>query len=266
MGYFTTSEIAEVWNITRRRVSVITVLFSIMLTLCSCSGYLETADNAGVAENGTGTEDNAGVAKNGTGTEDNAGGDGREDILDGITPGEIGAVDSAKELIKNGDLSAAEFKLEQDAGYEGAYYLMLVKYLRDFEYGDAVRMSDISAFLKKEAAGDDFIIETLNAEPALQEYVKLYGEYTCGDITLIISDDGSVLRRGINEDGTEYEERKSIYYGKHEYIDGGYHEKYWLDNFYKDSEPAPKEYIERSGEDLIITVDGNEYIYEKKSN
>ena len=60
-----------------------------------------------------------------------------------------------------------------------------------------------------------------------------------------------------NEDGTEYEEPKSIYYG---------HGKYWLDNYHNDSEPAPKEYIERSGEDLIITVDGNEYTYKNKSN
>ncbi|MBR6391581.1 MAG: hypothetical protein IKS16_09610 [Lachnospiraceae bacterium] len=240
MVYFTTPEIAEVWNTTIRRGSIITVLLSIMLTLCSCSGNLKA-------------DDNNGVAKKGTETADNAGGDDRELILDGITPGEIDAVDSAKELIKNGDLSAAEFKLEQDAGYEGAYYLMLVQYLKDFESGKDVRMSSIGEFLKKRA-DEDFITETLNAVPAVQEYVKLYGEYTCGDITLIISDDGSVLRRGTDEDGTEYEELKSIYYNNG---------MYWLDNFDADSEPAPKEYIERSGEDLIISVDGNEYTYEK---
>ncbi len=241
--YFTTSEITEIWNTTKRRGLVITVLFSIMLTLCSCSGNLKA-------------DDNTGVAKKGTETADNAGGDDRELVLDGITPGEIDAVDSAKELIKNGDLSAAEIKLEQDAGYEGAYYLMLVQYLKDFESGKDVRMSDIGGFLKKRA-DDDFITETLNAVPAVQEYEKLYGEYTCGDITLIISADGSVLRRGTDEDGTEYEEPKSIYYNNG---------MYWLDNFDADSEPAPKEYIERSGEDLIISVDGNEYTYEKKSD
>ena len=230
-------------NIMKKRMLLITVLFSIMLTVCSCSGYI-TAD------------DNVGVALNGTGTEDKDGGDDQEMILDGITPGEIAAKNSAREDIINGDLTAAMIKLEQDAGYEGAYDLMLVNYLMDFESGKDVRMSGISEFLKKRA-DDYFIIETLNAEPAVQEYVKFYGEYTCGDITLIISDDGSVLRRGTDEDGTEYEEPKSIYYGQG---------KYWLDNYYKDSEPAPKEYIERSGEDLIITVDGNEYTYEKKSN
>ena len=230
-------------NIMKKRMLLITVLFSIMLTVCSCSGYI-TAD------------DNVRVALNGTGTEDKDGGDDQEMILDGITPGEIAAKNSAREDIINGDLTAAMIKLEQDAGYEGAYDLMLVNYLMDFESGKDVRMSGISEFLKKRA-DDYFIIETLNAEPAVQEYVKFYGEYTCGDITLIISDDGSVLRRGTDEDGTEYEEPKSIYYGQG---------KYWLDNYYKDSEPAPKEYIERSGEDLIITVDGNEYTYEKKSN
>ena len=239
-------------NNMKNRMPLITVLFSIMLTVCSCSGDSKA-------------DDSAVVAKKGTETEDKGGGDDREDILDGITPGEIAAVDSAREDIKNGDLTAALIKLEQDGGYEAAYDIMLVDYLMDFENGKDVRMSDISAFLKKRA-DDDFIVETLNAVPVVQEYVKLYGEYTCGDITLIISDDGSVLRRGTNEDGTEYEERKSIYHGNHEYIDNGYREKYWLDNFYKDSEPAPKEYIEKSGEDLIITVDGNEYTYKKKSN
>ena len=235
---------------------LITVLSSIVLTVCSCSGYLIADDNAGVAKNGTETDDNAGVAKNGTETKDKDGGDDQELILDGVTPGEIATTHSAREDIKNGDLSAALIKLEQDGGYEATYDIMLVNYLMDFEYGKDVRMSSISEFLKK-SADDDFIIETLNAEPAVQEYVKLYGEYACGDITLIISDDGSVLRRGTDEDGTEYEEPKSIYFG---------HGKYWLDNYNKDSEPAPKEYIERSGEDLIITVDGNEYTYEKKSN
>ena len=239
-------------NNMKKKMLLITVLFSIMLTVCSCSGYLKA-------------EDNAGVAKNGKETEDKDGGNDRGETLDGITPGEIAAIHSAREDIINGDLSAALIKLEQDGGYEAAYDIMLVNYLMDFEDGKDVRMSDISGFMKKRA-DDDFIIETLNSEPAVQEYVKLYGEYKCGDITLIISDDGSVLRRGTDEDGTEYEERKSIYYGKHEYIDNGYREKYWLDNFYKDSEPAPKEYIERSGEDLIITVDGNEYTYKKKSN
>jgi hypothetical protein len=243
-------------NIIKKRMLLITVLFSIMLTVWSCSGNLKAEDNAGVAKNGKETEDKDGVTKNGKETEDKDGGDDQGEILDGITPGQLSAVDSAKEDIKNGDLSAALFKLEQDAGYEGAYYIMLVDYLMDFEYGKDVRMSDISSFLKKRA-DNDFIIETLNAEPAVQEYMKLYGEYKCGDITLIISDDGSVLRRGTDEDGTEYEERKYIYYGQG---------KYWLDNFNKDSEPAPKEYIERSGEDLIITVDGNEYTYEKKPN
>ena len=227
----------------KKRILLITVLFSIMLTVCSCSGYLNA-------------DDNAGVAKNGTKTEDKNGGNDPGDILDGITPGQLTAIDSAREDIKNGDLMAALIKLEQDGGYEAAYDIMLVNYLMDFENGKDVRMSSISSFMKKRAA-DDFIIETLNAEPAVQEYVKLYGEYTCGDITLIISDDGSVLRRGTDEDGAEYEERKSIYYGNG---------KYWLDNFNEDSEPAPKEYIERSGEDLIITVDGNEYTYEKKSD
>lgn len=242
-------------NNMKKWMILITVLFSIMLTVCSCSGKLNA-------------DDNAGDAKNGKETEDKDGGDDQEWILDGTTPGEMAAIDSAKELIKNGDLSAAEYTLEQGTGYE-AYeavnYKMLIQYLMDFEYGIDVRMSDIIAFMKKRA-DDELIIETLNAEPAVQEYVKLYGEYTCGDITLIISDDGSVIRRGTDENGTVYEERKSIYYGKHEYIDFAYREKYWLDNFYKDSEPAPKEYIERSGEDLIITVDGNEYTYEKKSN
>ena len=226
----------------KKRMLLITVLFSIMLTVCSCSGYLKA-------------DDNAGVAKNGTETEAKGGGDDRELILDGTTPGESAAIDSAREDIINGDLSAAMIKLEQDAGYEAADDIMLVQYLMDFEHGEDVRMSGISEFLKKSTV-DDFIIETLNAEPAVQEYVKLYGEYSCGDITLIISDDGSVLKRGTDEDGTEYEEPKSIYYG---------HGKYWLDNYNKDSEPAPKEFIERSGEDLIITVDGNEYTYEKKS-
>ncbi len=242
MEYFTTSEMTEVWNITRRRVSVIMVLSSIMLTLCSCSGYLKA-------------DDNAGVVKNGTETEDKDGGDDRELILDGITPGQVASIDSAREDIKNKDLSAALFKLEQDGGYEAAYDIMLVEYLKDFENGKVVRMSDISKFLKEDSV-DEFIIETLNAEPAVQEYIKLYGEYTCGDITLIISDDGSVLRRGTDEDGTEYEESKSIYYNKG---------MYWLDNYDAESEPAPKEYIERSGEDIIITVDGNEYTYERKS-
>ncbi len=230
-------------NTMEKRMLLITVLFSIMLTVCSCSGYSKTDDNADVAKNGTETEGKDGV-------------DDREEILDGITSGEIATIDSAREDIKNGDLSAAMYKLEQDGGYEAAYDLMLVNYLMDFENGKVVRMSDISEFLKK-SADDDFIIETLNAEPAVQEYVKLYGEYTCGDITLIISDDGSVLRRGTDEDGTEYEESKSIYYGQG---------KYWLENYNKDSEPAQKEYIERSGEDLVITVDGNEYTYEKKSD
>ncbi len=229
-------------NIMIKRMLLITVLFSIMLTVCSCSGYLQA-------------DDNAGAAKSGAETGDKDGGDDRE-ILDGVTPGEIDAKSSAREDIKNGDLTAAMIKLEQDAGYEGAYDLMLVQYLMDFENGKDVLMSGISEFLK-ESADDDFIIETLNAEPAVQEYVKFYGEYACGDITLIISDDGTVLRRGTDEDGTEYEEPKSIYYGNG---------KYWLENYYNDSEPAPKEYIERSGEDLIITVDGNEYTYEKKSS
>lgn len=165
----------------KRRMPLITVLFSIMLTVCSCSGYLKA-------------DDNAGVAKNGTETEDKDGGVDRE-ILDGVTPGQVSAVASAREDITNGDLTAAMIKLEQGAGYEGEYDIMLVDYLMDFEYGKDVRMSGISEFLKKGAV-DDFIIETLNAEPAVQEYVKFYGEYTCGDITLIISDDGSVLRRG----------------------------------------------------------------------
>ena len=217
-------------NIMIKRMLLITVLFSIMLTVCSCSGYSKADDNAG--------------------------GDDRGEILDGITQGEIAATGSAREDIKNGDLTAALVKLEQDGGYEAAYDIMLVEYLMDFEHGEDVRMSGISELLKKRA-DDVFIIETLNAEPAVQEYVKFYGEYTCGDITLIISDDGSVLRRGTDEDGTEYEEPKSIYFG---------HGKYWLDNYNKDSEPAPKEYIERSGENLIITVDGNEYKYEKKSD
>ncbi len=230
--------------IMKKRILLITILFSIMLTVCSCSGNLKA-------------DDNADAAKNVTETEDNAGGDDREVILDGVTSGEIDAIDSAKELIKDGNLTAAEIKLERDAGYDGAYYLMLVEYLKDFESGKDVRMSDISEFLKNEGADDDFIIETLNAVPALQEYAKLYGEYTCGDITLIISDDGSVLKRGTDEDGAEYEERKSIYYGNG---------KYWLDNYYVDSEPVSKEYIERSGEDLIITADGNEYTYKKKSD
>ena len=230
--------------IMKKRMLLITVLFSIMLTVCSCSGDLKA-------------DDNAGAEKNGTETEDNAGGDDPELILDGGAWGEIDAIDSARALIENGDLTAAEIKLEQDTGYEGAYYLMLVEYLKDFESGKDVRMSDISDFLKNEGSADDFIIETLNAVPAVQEFVKLYGEYTCGDITLIISDDGSVLKRGKDEDGSEYEERKSIYYGNG---------KYWLDNYYVDSEPAPKEYIERSGEDLIITADGNEYTYEKNGS
>lgn len=230
--------------IMKKRMLLITVLFSIMLTVCSCSGDLNA-------------DDNAGAEKNGTETEDNAGGDDPELILDGGALGEIDAIDSARALIENGDLTAAEIKLEQDTGYEGAYYLMLVEYLKDFESGKDVRMSDISDFLKNEGSADDFIIETLNAVLAVQEYVKLYGEYTCGDITLIISDDGSVLKRGKDEDGSEYEERKSIYYGNG---------KYWLDNYYVDSEPAPKEYIERSGEDLIITADGNEYTYEKNGS
>lgn len=242
--------------IMKKRMLSITILFSIMLTVCSCSGNLKADDNADAAKNATETEDNAGVAKNGTETEDNAGGDDREVILDGVTSGEIAAKGSARDDIRNGDLTAAMIKLEQDAGYEGAYDIMLVQYLMDLENGKDVRMSDISAFMKKRAA-DDFIIETLSAVPAVQEYVNLYGEYTCGDVTLIISDDGSVLKRGTDEDGAEYEERKSIYYGNG---------KYWLDNYYVDSEPVSKEYIERSGEDLIITADGNDYTYKKKSD
>ena len=222
----------------RKRMLLITVLVGVMLAVCSCSGNLNADDKAGVVQNGAGAEDNAG-------------GDDQKEILDGITPGQIDAVDAAREDIKNGDLTRAMIKLEQDAGYEGADDLMLVNYLMDFEHGEDVEMSSVIGFMKKQA-DDDFIIETLGAVPAVQEYAKLCGEYTCGDITLTISDDGSALRQGTDEDGKEYEERRSIYYGQ---------EKFWLDNRDADSEPALKEYIEISGEDLIITVDGNEYTY-----
>ena len=91
----------------KKRMHLITVLFSIMLMVCSCSGYLKADDNAGVANNGTETKDKDG-------------GDARELILDGVTPGEISAIETAREDIINGDLTAAMIKLEQDGGYEAA--------------------------------------------------------------------------------------------------------------------------------------------------
>jgi hypothetical protein len=60
-----------------------------MLTVCSCSGYLKSDDTAGAAKNGTETEDKDGV-------------DDQKEILDGVTPGQIAAIDSVREDIKNG--------------------------------------------------------------------------------------------------------------------------------------------------------------------